>query len=165
MKLAGGNGDDLAHAAVDMHPEHLEADAAIGALGPAGDAVSAVEVGLDRAEVAGAQAVGTLACFEYLDTEFVAEDTGVFEERLAAAVGVQIRSADSYAADPYKGLSFADSGGRLGLGDHQLARFLQDNRLHAGILPVSGRGDQPDSTGGPRSMALRMDPVGWRVVQ
>ena len=165
MKLVGGHGDDLAHAAVDMHPEHLEAGAAIGALGPAGDAVSAVEVGLDRAEVAGAQTAGALSRFEYLDTELVAEDAGIFEERLAAAVGVQVRSADSYAADPYKGLSFADSGGRLGLGDHQLARLLQDNCLHAGILPVSGRGDQPDSTGGQHSMALRMDPVDRWVVQ
>lgn len=147
VELTCRNRDDLPHAAIYMDSEHLQAGAAIGTIGPAGDAVSAVEVRLDRAQLASLQLTGASAWIDNLDAQLVSEDPGIFKKRLAPTIGVEVCSADSDAPDLYQHVISSRLDWRFRLGHQQLAGFFKHDRLHAGILPVRTRVDQPVSGG------------------
>ncbi len=55
VQLARRHAEDRAHAAVDVHAQHLELRAAVGLAAAAGDAAAAIQVRLDRAAVAAPQ--------------------------------------------------------------------------------------------------------------
>jgi hypothetical protein len=51
------------------------------------------------------QTIDSITDSENLGAEFVAEDAGVFEERLASAEGVQVGAADADAVDADEGVA------------------------------------------------------------
>ncbi len=93
-----------------MDSEHLQAGAAIGAATPAGDAIVAVEIRFDGAEVSGTQSRSVLSDLEDLNAELMAENTGVFKEGLAAPVGMQVGAADPYLVNPDESFSLTGLG-------------------------------------------------------
>jgi len=53
VEFAQGDGEDFAHAAIEVDAEDFHVSAAVGLAGAAGDALLAVEIGFDGAVVAG----------------------------------------------------------------------------------------------------------------
>tara|TARA_B100000809_G_scaffold224362_2_gene234462 strand:+ start:897 stop:1202 length:306 start_codon:yes stop_codon:yes gene_type:complete len=90
-----------------MDSEYLQPGAAIGAAIPAGDAIVAVEIGFDGAEVSGAQPRSVLSDLEDLNAELVTENAWVFQEGLAAPVGMQVGAADPYPVNPDEGFALS----------------------------------------------------------
>lgn len=160
MELIYGHRDDLPHAAIDMDSEYLQPGAAIGPAGPAGDALVAVEIGFDGAEITGTQARCIFPDLKDLNTELMAENAGIFKEGLAAPVGMQVGTADPDLVNPDQGFALTGPGRGFGFCYQQLSGFLEYNGLHARILPARGRSDQPVSPWLVRAGDLQMAPVG-----
>ena len=131
MQFCRRHGQDLTHAAVDMHPQDLEFGAAIGFAAPAGGAAAAIKVRFHRAAIARRQALRAVTGIDHLDSELVAEDAGIVEKRLASAKGVEIGAADADAADPDQGLPGSGDRGRPFRRD-KMAGLFQDDLEHGG---------------------------------
>src|SRR5262245_50567298 len=97
MELVRRHGEELTHAPVGVDAEALELHAAVGLAAPTRDALTAGEVRLDGAEVAGLQLGHPRTDFDNFDSQLVAEPARIGEERLLAAEGVQIGPADPEA--------------------------------------------------------------------
>jgi hypothetical protein len=90
-----------------MDSQYLQPGAAIGAASAAGDAVVAVEIRLNGAEIAGTQSCSIFADLEDLNAELMAENAWVFQEGLAAPVGMQVGAADPYPVNPDEGFALS----------------------------------------------------------
>jgi hypothetical protein len=99
VKFSGWQREQRSHPAINVNAEHLQARAAIWLSPAAGDAVSAIQIWLDRAAVAGAQAVRLRARIDHLDAEFVTENAWVGKEWLPPRERVEIGSAYANAMD------------------------------------------------------------------
>ena len=126
MEFCRGHGQDLSHAAVDVHPQDLELGATIGFAVAAGGTAPAIQVGLDRAAVARRQTVRTIPGIDHLDPELVAEDAGIVEKWLAPEKGMQIGAADADASDPHQGPARTGDRGRLFRRDKMTGLFQYD---------------------------------------
>ena len=90
MQLVHRDSNRLAHASVDMHAEDLKADAAVRLVASTGDALSAVQVGLDGAKISDAdaaflrRATGRVTESDDFHAQLVPENPRVAEEGLAA---------------------------------------------------------------------------------
>ena len=105
MQLARRNDDPLPHAAVGVHAQDPQTFATIRSAAAAGQAVAAVEVRLHCHLVTNLHAINPRTDSENLGAEFVAEDAGIFEERLASAEGMQVGAADADAVDADEGVA------------------------------------------------------------
>ena len=109
-----GVAEILAHAAVHMDAQHLQAGAAVGAADGAGVAVTAVDVGIHGHPVAHLQALGILGRIvgdaDDLTTELVADDPGIADQAVGAAEGADVAAADGGAVDLDQGLALLGSG-------------------------------------------------------
>jgi hypothetical protein len=93
------------HATVGVDAENLDIGATVWFAIAAGDAFAAVHVRLDRATVAGFQAVRIIARFDHLDSEFVTKHAWVAEEGLTAGKGMQIGTANTDPVDTHQGVA------------------------------------------------------------
>jgi hypothetical protein len=93
-----------------VYTEHFEICAAIGSAGTARNAAPAVEIGLDRAAVAGLESIRLAAWVENLDAKLVTEDAWVLEKGLLPGKGVKVCAAHADAMHPYQGLTRSRSG-------------------------------------------------------
>src|SRR5262245_17062533 len=135
MELARGHDQALAHAAVDVDAEDLEAGAAVSATASAGDALTAVEIGFDGAAVDGFETAGGVVDPLDLDAELVADDAGVGEEGLASVVGVPVGAADAGAVDPDHGVAGRGVGRGGSLDQAQVAGGVERDRVHVAVMP------------------------------
>lgn len=110
----GGVAEILAHTAVNMHAQHLQAGAAVGPANGAGIAVAAVDIGVHSHAVAHFQALGILSGIggnaDDLTAELVADDAGIADQTVGAAEGADVTAADGGAVNLDQSFSF------LGLG-------------------------------------------------
>ena len=113
-----------------MNAETLQADAAVRLASPAGDTGSAAQIGLDRAVIAGLQVRFGRVYGDDLDTQLVAEDARVGEERLAAPERMEIRAAHADATHAYDRITRSRIGRRLGGSMAESARFFEDKDPH-----------------------------------
>ena len=105
VELARRDDDLRPHAAVDVHSERFQLGAAIGSSRAARDAPPAIQVGLDRAAVAGFQPVRLAAGIDDLDAELMAENPRVVKKWLPSGKGVEIGAAHADAVHPHEGLT------------------------------------------------------------
>jgi hypothetical protein len=115
---------------VDAH--YLEVGAAIGFAAAAGDAATAVDVGLDGAAVTGLEAVGFGAGIDNLDAKFVAEDARVVEEGLFTGESVEVGTANADTVDADEGFAGGERRFRGVVGGGELAGFFEGNLEHGG---------------------------------
>ena len=104
VELGGGESEAFAHATVDVNAESAEARAAVGASGEARVAGAAGEERVDAGDIAGRKA-GAFGSGENFDGEFVAEDARIFDEHLAAVVGMEIAAADTDAEGAHQSVA------------------------------------------------------------
>lgn len=104
VELVNGDVDLGAHASVAMDAEDLKVFAAVGFAFLRCGGGWVVEVGLDGDELAGLEFGGAVE-FDDLGGKLVAEDTGVFEERLTSVEGVDVGAADADGADADAGFA------------------------------------------------------------
>ena len=117
-------------AAVGVDAEHLEVLAAIDAAAPAGEAILAVDVGLDGAAVAGLDVGDAGADLDDLDAKFVAGDARIAVEGHLAEIAADVGAADADAMDPDQDVAGA---GPFGLVDRDLLKLtglFQEDRFH-----------------------------------
>ena len=131
MKFVGAYHELFTHAAISVHPEHLDVGAAIRFAPTAGDTFSAVQVGLHRALVAWFDSFNPFTRFQDLHSEFMPEDSGIRKKRLAPRVGVNVRSANTDTANSHQGLSRAGSLAKGCDREFQFTRFDEGDCLHA----------------------------------
>ena len=74
-------------------------------------AVAAVDVRLDAAAFAGADAIDAVADRQHLDAQFVTWDARVAKQRHLALVGADVGAAHADAVDAHQGLAAAGRGG------------------------------------------------------
>ena len=100
------NGELLAHAAVDMHTEHLHTRAAIALATAAGDTFAAIQIRNDAALIADGviQRAISGADLEDFNREPVAHDARIAEKILLPAECMQISAADAHALDLHQRL-------------------------------------------------------------
>ena len=134
QEIALRDGDVLAQRAVDVDAEQFERGAAVGLALAAGDAHTAKQVGADHAHVAGLEAGWVGPNLDNLAGDFVAQDAGIAEERLAAAIGVQIGAADADTAHADEGFAGA-GGGRGRLRELKLEGFGECESAHGSVVP------------------------------
>ena len=123
------NGEQTAHAAIDVHAHHLQILAAIGLAKQAGMACGVVDVGLDRAAVAGGDAAAVVRDGKHFHAKLMAEHARVGEKRLPAGEGMQIGAADADAADSNQRF-FRPRAGRRRRFVCEFARTVQYNLPH-----------------------------------
>jgi hypothetical protein len=127
--------------------------------------MAAVDVGFDRAAIAGFEAVRFGAGIDDLDAELVTQNARVVEERLFAGEGVEVGAADADAVNAHEG--FAGSGRRFGsvVGGGEVAGFFEGdleheaNEIRSGSqrTPSAGHGEHRVSQlGGVQRMAVRV---------
>jgi purine-nucleoside phosphorylase len=138
IEVRCGYQEALAHAAVNVNAEHLEGLAAVRLAAPAGLTGATVEIGIHGATVANVDACGALAQRDYLNGEFMPEDPGIAEERLTAAVSVQIGTADSDAEDADESLAGGGHRGFRRVVPGELARLFKNQVAHREQFTGSG---------------------------
>ena len=116
-----------------MHPEHLKRRAAVEPAAPAGDAVTAIQIGLDCATVAHLETAGRIARIEDLDAEFVAQHPGIGEKRLTAREGMEVGSADADAMDAHQ-RRVRFRGWFRSVDRNQPTGLLKDNMQHGAAI-------------------------------
>jgi hypothetical protein len=108
MEFARGHDPcGLAQAAIDVDAEHLHTGAAVGCAFAAGRGGGIVDVGFQRAAVAGLELGDSFARFEDLESEFVAGDAWIGKKRHLAQITGQIRTADAHAVRAHQRLAGA----------------------------------------------------------
>jgi len=93
-----------------VDPENLKLGAAIRFSPTAGDADSAIEVGLHGAAITNRDRVHPVSQRKDLNPEFMPEDPGIGEKRLPTAERVQVGSAYAHPVDANQGLASARRG-------------------------------------------------------
>ena len=96
-----------------MDAQDLQVDAAVGLPPAAGNAAPAVQIRLDRAALAGLQPSLIRADLDDLHSQFVPENARIAEERLPAAVRVQVGAANADPVHAHQGFAGRK---RLGFG-------------------------------------------------
>jgi hypothetical protein len=130
VEFARGDGDEGAHAAVDVDAHDLEVGAAIRFAAAAGDALAAVDVGFNGAAVASFEAVRFGAGIDDLDAEFVSADARVIKERLFTGEGVKICTANADTVDAHERFAGGECGLGGVVGGGELARVFEGNLEH-----------------------------------
>ena len=100
MQFTTRNDKGLAHSAISVDSQHLQAHAAVGFATAAGNAVTTIEVRFDRAAVARVHILRQAAHRDDLYAKFVTENSRVTKKRLVSVEGVDIGAADADAAHP-----------------------------------------------------------------
>jgi hypothetical protein len=122
-----------------MDAEHLEVRAAVGLALAAGDAPPTVQIGLHGAPVSDPQRIAGGAERHDLDAQLMPQNTGIGEEGLFAAIGMQVGAADADAPHSHEGFVGA---GRLRLrriGQDKTPRLFENNGLHGDRLSGSSQ--------------------------
>src|SRR4029077_9258871 len=95
MQLAGGHYNGLAHSAVGVDSQYLQANATVGFAGTAGDAMATVKIRLHRALVARMHVFRRTAHRCDLHAKLVTENPRVAKKRLVSVEGVDIGPTDA----------------------------------------------------------------------
>jgi len=120
-----------------MHAKDLKSLAAVRAASTAGQtvaAVAAVEVGLDCHVISHLNLVDVVANGDDFGAKFVADNTWIGEEGLAAAERVQVGAADADAVNADEGVAGARITGLVSAGAIETARLGQDKSLHGWLI-------------------------------
>ena len=125
-----GHAEIIRHAAVGVDAEDAEFLTAIGFSAPAGDALAAGDVGDDRDLLPRLEGAAQRSGFD-IASEFVPDDSRIFEIRLRAVKDVQIGAADAGAGDAHE--DFASLGDRVrSLDDFKRAGTFAEEGFHCG---------------------------------
>jgi len=131
-KFFGRHGDEFSESAIALHTKGLVIRAGVGAGAKAGSAVAAIGVGR-QGDVGIDSQTGRKGrmCFDDGGGNFVARNSGVMDERIFAAIGIEIAAAEAdhaYAEEDAAGLR---DWLRDGL-DGGLAWIVKDESFHGG---------------------------------
>src|SRR6185437_6491192 len=130
VQFAGGDGEERAESAIDMHAERLVILAAVGIAARARIAGLTIDVGFDGGAVAGANVADALADGHDLDAEFVAGYARVAIERHFAEIAGVIRPADADAVDANDGVPGARARRLRNIDETKLLWLLELNGTH-----------------------------------
>jgi hypothetical protein len=109
MQLVHGKSHQWGVSSIDMNTEHLERGTAVRPTRTAGWTGAAESIGLDRTEIARMQSRADRSGND-LDAEFVTEDAGIAEKGLPSGKCMDVRAADTAAADADECLAFTRHG-------------------------------------------------------
>jgi len=110
VEFAGGDGPvGLAKSPGAVNANDLDAGAAVGGTFERGAGVGVVEVGLERALIAGFEVGDSIADRDHFESEFVSRSAGVGEEGEFTKVAREVGAADSHTMGADEG--FTGSGG------------------------------------------------------
>ncbi|MEY3459896.1 MAG: hypothetical protein RL215_3053 [Planctomycetota bacterium] len=130
MEFIGADEEAFAETAIHHDSDDIQRSAAVAVAAAAGVALSAVHVGFNAAAVAGFEVVDLWSDFEDFDTELMAGDAWVAEERELSKVTAQIGPADAHAMGAYEDFTGA-WWGRVGDVDElEVAGFFESNGFH-----------------------------------
>ena len=129
MQEARLDGQQLAHAAVDVDAEDPQRLAAVRPAAQAGARLRIVQERAHRAEIADPHAGVAGRNRLHRDRQLVAEHARIGEERLAPGVGVQVGAADADAVDADEGLALGRAR-RRHVAQREAAGFDEDDLLH-----------------------------------
>ena len=130
VEFPGRANPGIAQAAVGVDAEDLHAGAAVRRALAAGGGVRVVDVGLQRALVAGLHVRHVRADREHFEAEFMAGDARVGKERHLSEVAREIGPADAHAMSADEGLARARSGWLGKLDDVDFLRLGELDRFH-----------------------------------
>src|ERR1700722_19921351 len=98
MQLAGGNNNGLAHSAVGVNSQYLQANATVRFAGTAGNAMATVQIRLHRTLVAGMHVSRSAANRCDLHAKLVTKNPRVAKKRLVSVEGMNIGATDANPA-------------------------------------------------------------------
>jgi hypothetical protein len=87
--------DRFPHPSVDMHAQNFQIGAAIRFTVSTGNALATVQIRFDSTMVTDAYSLAVRPDVKHFHTQLVTENSGIGKKRLSAAVGVQVRPADT----------------------------------------------------------------------
>ena len=105
MELARGKRENRPHPAVGMDTQNLYIGTTVGLAPATGDAFATIDVGLDRAAVAGFESVRIIAWVDHFDAKLVPEHARITKEGLAAGKRVQVGAAYADTVDAHEGVT------------------------------------------------------------
>jgi hypothetical protein len=105
MELARRERENRPHPAVGVDAQNLYIGATVGLAPAARDAFAAIDIGFDRAAVAGFEPVRIVARLDHFDGKLVPEHPRVTEEGLAAGKRMQVGPAYADTVDAHEGVA------------------------------------------------------------
>jgi hypothetical protein len=130
MQLLSADQKAFAQTAVDHDADDVECCAAVPLSSATGKAGSAVHIGLNAAAITDFNIRNAIADGQNLNTQFMAGNSRILEERKFPQKTAEICAADSHSVSSHKNLAGAGWTGISDIHVFKAARFFESNGFH-----------------------------------